>query len=83
MKAKMVKIGNSQGIRIPKAIIDQCGFETEVDLSIRDGALIVAPARPPRAGWEAQFAAMAEAGDDAPLLPDGLSETADDSDWTW
>ena len=83
MKTRMVRIGNSHGVRIPKAIIDQCGFGAEVDLTVRDGAVIIAPARPARTGWEAHFAAMAAAGDDVALLPDGLSDIADDADWTW
>ena len=83
MKARLVRVGNSHGVRIPKAVIEQCGFKDEVELTIKDDLLIIAPARGLRAGWDEAFQAMAAAGDDAPLLPDDADSTWDREEWDW
>lgn len=78
MKSSLVAIGNSRGIRLPKAVIEQCGFAGQVELEVRNRQLIVRAANQPRAGWDAAFA---KAG------PDKLIETPrsdwDDKEWTW
>jgi antitoxin MazE len=74
MKATIVKIGNSQGIRIPKTVIEQCKFGREVVLSVEDGRLVVAPKRRPRDGWDADAFKCAAAGDDGLLLGDFPNE---------
>jgi antitoxin MazE len=83
MKTSLVRIGNSQGVRIPKAIIEQCGLTAEVDLSVKGGAVVIAASRKPRAGWAEAFKRMAEAGDDALLIPDDLPNEFDEKEWTW
>jgi antitoxin component of MazEF toxin-antitoxin module len=44
MKARLVRIGNSRRIRLPKAIIDQVGLNDEVELLVQDQRLVVVPA---------------------------------------
>ena len=83
MKVSLVRVGNSHGVRIPKAIIEQCGFGDEIDMAVKGGTVVLAPARRHRAGWDAAFEAMAAAGDDAPLLPDDATSAFDTSEWTW
>ena len=51
MKTKIIRIGNSKGIRLPKPLLEQVGLVSEVDLEVRDGALVISPAEPLRAGW--------------------------------
>src|SRR5687768_9451727 len=51
MKARLVRIGNSRGIRLPKAVIDQVGLEEDIELHVENGRVIITAARPPRAGW--------------------------------
>jgi antitoxin MazE len=68
MKTRIIRIGNSQGIRIPKPLLEQTGLRDEVELSVQDDALIIRPARTPRAGWADAFREMARRGDDAPLF---------------
>ena len=82
MKTRLVAIGNSQGVRIPKAIVEQCGLSGEVEMTVHGKSVVISASRAPREGWDEAFAAMAAAGDDEPLLPDHLSEEADD-EWTW
>jgi antitoxin MazE len=84
MKTRIVRIGNSQGIRIPKPLLEAAGLQGEVDLTAKRGLLLVRPARRPRAGWADAFAEMARAGDDillddvAPSLPEW-----DEEGWEW
>jgi antitoxin MazE len=64
MLTKIVPIGNSRGIRIPKAMIEHCGFGDEVDLQAKGGALILRSVKAARAGWADAFGQMAAARDD-------------------
>ncbi len=64
MKTRIVRIGNSQGIRIPKPLLEQTGLRGEVEISAQDDCLIIRPARQPRTGWAAAFREMARRGDD-------------------
>lgn len=84
IRARIVKIGNSQGIRIPKPVLEQVGLEGEVEIDVQDGRLVLSPATRPRAGWAAGFAAMAQAGDDE-LLDGGdpLPTLWDEREWEW
>jgi antitoxin MazE len=84
VRTRIVRIGNSQGIRIPKPLLEQAGIADRVELEVQDGQIAIRPARNARAGWAERFAAMAAAGDDR--LPDGaqLAATAwDAEEWEW
>jgi len=82
MLLKVVRIGNSKGIRVPKAILEQCQIEDQVELEIEDGRIILEPKRKtPRQGWGKAFRAMATARDDALLIDDGLDIEADQWEW--
>jgi len=81
MKASIVKIGNSQGVRIPKPILEQCGFDKEVELEVVNQELIVKASKIPRRNWEASFKKMAENGDDQLLDP--INTEWDDEEWEW
>ncbi len=82
VRSKVVKIGNSRGIRIPRALLEQAGLSDEVEMLVEENKLIIRSARLSRQGWEAQFTAMAEQADD--LLLDQTPPTQWDADeWTW
>jgi antitoxin MazE len=84
MKTRIVRIGNSQGIRIPKALLEQTGLTGEVEVCAEGDALIIRPASRPRAGWDAAFKAMAARGDDTLLDGDTPSLTRwDEEEWEW
>ena len=84
MKASIIKIGNSHGIRIPKPIIAQCGFEDEVEFSVQNNALIIKSLKSSRKDWDAAFKKMATEGDDQLLDPEIPSPTDwDESEWEW
>ena len=84
MLTKIVPIGNSRGIRIPKSMLDHCGFGDEVDLQAKNGALILRPVNTPRAGWAGAFAGMAVAKDDFLVHEDSSAATKFDAEeWEW
>lgn len=82
MKASLIKIGNSQGIRIPKPIIAQCGFEGEVEFVVQNNELIIKPIKSSRLNWDAAFKKMAEDKDDELLDSNSVTEW-DKSEWEW
>jgi antitoxin MazE len=84
MKSRIVRIGNSQGIRIPKPLIEQSGLGEEVEISVEDNRLVIGPASQPREGWAEAFREMAQAGDDRWV--DGHeppSAAWDEEEWEW
>lgn len=83
MRTHLVRIGNSQGVRIPKTIIEECGLVEHVELRVEGNSLIITPARTLREGWDEAFAQMSERGDDALLLPDDLENEFDETEWEW
>lgn len=83
MVTRIVRIGNSQGIRIPKPLIERAGLSGELEISARKGAIVVQAAKKPRAGWDEAFQAMAENGDDQMIDGDAPSTHWDETEWTW
>jgi len=82
VKTRIIKIGNSRGIRIPKLLIEQVGIGTEVEIAVEKDQLVIRSTSSPRQGWDAQFRAMAEHGDDRLLDTPVLTEW-DSSEWKW
>lgn len=84
MKTNIIRIGNSRGLRLPKALLAQCKLEEAVEIEVEDNRLVIRPATAPRAGWNEAFAAMAACGDDALLDRDALKPTDwDKAEWRW
>jgi antitoxin MazE len=84
MRVRIVRIGNSRGVRIPKPLIEETGLDGEVEIRVRNDTLIISPVRQPRQGWSEAFRAMAARGDDAPVHGDQLRSSAwDEDEWEW
>ncbi len=84
MKSKIISIGNSQGIRIPKPILERTGLSGEVELVARDGVLLVRAISGPRAAWAEAFRTMAAKEDDHLVdAPPASSSRWDADEWTW
>lgn len=83
MRTAIRKIGNSQGVLIPKPLLAEAGLESDVDMSVENGALVLRPARPaePRAGWAEAARELAKAGQDAAVWPEFAN--AGDADLKW
>jgi antitoxin MazE len=84
MKAKLVRIGNSRGIRLPKSVIEQASLGDEVELDVRGGQIVIRAKKDPREGWEEACRRMHEAGEDQLIDAPLPSLTKfDDEDWEW
>ena len=84
MRIRIVQIGNSQGIRIPKALLEQTGLKGEIDLIEKNGSLVIRPAKSPRKGWAEAFQEMARNGEDELLDdPRTLQSDWDKEEWEW
>jgi antitoxin MazE len=67
MKTRIIRIGNSRGVRIPRPLLEQTGLSGEVDIFAQGNALVIRLVRRSREGWAAAFREMAARGDDALL----------------
>lgn len=83
MKAELVRIGNSRGIRIPKPLIEQCGFRDAVDLRVANQCLVNSQERRPREGWEEAFRAAGPAKNEELLLETSEASKFDREEWRW
>lgn len=83
MRARIIKIGNSQGLRIPKPILEQTGIMEEVEIEVEKNQIILRPIKNVREGWDAAFKAMGEKGDDEPIVDDGIPNVWDEEEWQW
>jgi antitoxin MazE len=83
MHVELVRIGNSQGIRIPKPLVEELGLSQGIEMSIEGSALVLRRSIHPRAGWDEAMAAMNENGDDGLLIDDALGAEFDESEWQW
>lgn len=81
MKARLVRIGNSRGIRLPKAIIDQVGLDDEVELRVENQRLVIEPTIRPRAGWAEAIQTMG--AEPANQLDPATPTRFDDTEWHW
>lgn len=82
MKCQIIQIGNSQGIRIPKILLEESGISGEVDLELHADGILIRNIQRPRAGWDEAFKAMAE-NDDSELTGDAVGTAFDKKDWQW
>ena len=82
MKTRIVPIGNSRGVRLPKALLALCHIQNTVNLTVKGETIIIRPIkRCPRAGWEAAFKRMHEQREDRLLIPDTIN--LDVESWEW
>ncbi len=82
MKTRLVRIGNSRGIRLPKPVIQEAGLTEEVELHVRPGAVLIEPAAGARAGWAEAAQRLAAQGEDR-LLDAPTPTRFDEEDWRW
>jgi antitoxin MazE len=82
IRTRIVKIGNSQGVRIPKLLLEQSGIHSDVEIEVLGDHLAIRTAPSLRPGWEEAFAAMAEQQDDV-LLDEVNTTSWDQVEWEW
>ena len=82
MKTRLVRIGNSRGVRLPKAIIAEAGLTDEVELGVRGGAVVIARVSSVRSGWSDAARQMQKLDEDR-LLDAPTSTRFDEKEWEW
>ncbi|NJN23202.1 MAG: AbrB/MazE/SpoVT family DNA-binding domain-containing protein [Acaryochloridaceae cyanobacterium RL_2_7] len=82
IRTRIVKIGNSQGIRIPKILLEQSGISEDVEIEVQGDCLTIRTAKCLRIGWDEAFSSMAKQGDDT-LLDTTTTTDWDLSEWEW
>ncbi|MCI5192229.1 MAG: AbrB/MazE/SpoVT family DNA-binding domain-containing protein [Candidatus Electrothrix sp. AU1_5] len=83
MRTRVIKIGNSQGLRIPKPILEQTGIMDDVEIEVEKNQIIIRPVKNAREGWDAAFKKMSEQGDDELLIDDSIANAWDEDEWQW
>ncbi len=84
MRARVIKIGNSQGLRIPKPILEQTGIMNDVEIEVEKNQIIIRPVKNARDGWDDAFKVMGDKGDDEPIIDDeNISQSWDEEEWQW
>ena len=83
IRTRLVKIGNSHGVRIPKVILDQLHLTDTVELEVQDDQLVLRSSSTPRADWASAFQQMAAHGDDQLLDSDHSLTAWEETEWEW
>jgi antitoxin MazE len=82
MRASLQRVGNSQGVIIPKPILAQVGLERDVEIEVEGDAVVIRKAKSHvREGWADAARAIAEAGEDALVWPEFGNDA--DKELTW
>ncbi|MEK7254950.1 MAG: AbrB/MazE/SpoVT family DNA-binding domain-containing protein [Bacteroidota bacterium] len=74
MQISVVQVGNSKGIRLPKAILSKYNIQNVVELVLEEDFILIKPVQMPRQGWDEAFKTMHENGDDALLIADVFAD---------
>ncbi len=82
MKTKLVRIGNSRGVRLPKPLIEQAGLFEDVELSVQGATIVISPARGARSGWAEAARTLAARGEGR-LLDAPVTTRFDRDEWEW
>lgn len=82
MKAQIIQIGNSQGIRIPKALLEETRISGEIELEVHPEGILIKNIKKPRSDWDERFKSAAEFDDD--VARGGRVTTAfEKKEWQW
>ncbi len=82
MKAQIIQIGNSQGIRIPKMLLEETRLAGEVELEVFEGGILIRNVQKPRGNWDAIFKSMEDTDDDAPH-ESNMGTEFEKKEWQW
>lgn len=84
MKAQIIKIGNSKGIRIPKSVIEECDLKKEVNLKVKGKKIVISSSEQARNGWESEFEKLTSGGrHNDEIIFEGVENDFDNEEWNW
>jgi antitoxin MazE len=82
MRARLVRIGNSRGVRLPKPLIEEAGLSEEVEIRARQGSIVILPVAGVRSGW-AEAARQLRTCNEDRLLDESTETRFDHREWSW
>ena len=82
MKTKIIRIGNSRGVRIPKPLLEQAGLADQVILRVINDGIVIESADKPRANWAEAASVLHGRGEDG-LLDEPVETDFDETEWVW
>ncbi len=82
MKTRIVRVGNSRGIRLPRVVLEEARLADEVELRAERGRIVISAATKPRAGWAEAARRMRARGEDQ-LLDPPVATRFDREEWEW
>jgi antitoxin MazE len=83
MKAQIVQIGNSQGVRIPKILLEESGIRGEVELEVCEDGILIRNISKPRSDWDAKFRALSDHDDDFAAAEIPSASQFEAKEWQW
>lgn len=81
MELKVIKIGNSRGVRLSKDVLERYNIQDKVELVMEEDYIVLKPKTKPREGWEESFERMRQNEDDQPLMDD-VFDDEDFEEWS-
>ncbi len=82
MRARLVRIGNSRGVRLPKPLIEEAGLTEDVELQVQEGKIIISRVHSVRERWAQEAKALSTRGEDR-LLDEPTATRFDAKEWNW
>ncbi|MCY4574579.1 MAG: AbrB/MazE/SpoVT family DNA-binding domain-containing protein [Gemmatimonadetes bacterium] len=82
MRTRLIRIGNSRGIRIPKALVEAARLDVPLRMRVVDEGLLLERVAEPRAGWARAARQLEERGEGG-LLDDPVPTAFEESEWEW
>ena len=79
---RLIQVGNSRGVRIPKPLIEEAGLQDEVRLSVVESGIMIEGVSSPRAGWDKAAKEIRERGEDG-LVDEPVLSDFDELEWVW
>lgn len=75
---KLVKIGNSKGIRIPKSILQKYGFTDSIQIEEKDDGILLHSSKSSKLSWEDTYKAIRSENEDWSDFDNTLQDGLDD-----
>ena len=82
MKARLIRIGNSRGVRLPKLVIEEAGLNDEVEVQVRAGRVLISSPAGVRRGWAEAARKLHERKDDR-FVDEPTATKFDETEWRW
>lgn len=83
VKTRIVKIGNSRGVRLPRVLLEQVALGPDVEVTAMRDHLVIRPLRHPRAGWAERFEQLTAQKSAETLLDPATATRWDEEEWEW